>query len=117
VVEPFGRLGTALGLLEDPELHDTHAVLAPGDAICMFTDGLVEARHDGELFEAHRVAEVLRGSLGCSPEEVAGRLATAARDFQGRDLADDLAILVLRATPVLAAAPHPARVQQPPVVA
>jgi PAS domain S-box-containing protein len=117
VVEPFGRLGTALGLLEDPELHDSHAVLAPGDAICMFTDGLVEARSGGELFEAHRVAEVLRGSLGRPPEEVAGRLATAAREFQGRDLTDDLAILVLRATLVLEPAPHPSAGQQPPVVA
>jgi serine phosphatase RsbU (regulator of sigma subunit) len=116
-VEPFGLLGTALGLVDDPELHDSHAVLGPGDSICMFTDGLVEARHGRELFEAHRVAEVLRLSLGCPPEEVAGRLAAAARQFQGRNLTDDLAILVLRTAQVLEAAPHAAASAHPPVVA
>ena len=116
-VESFGLLGTALGLVEDPELHDSHAVLGPGDAICMFTDGLVEARRGGELFEAHRVAEVLRGSLGSPAEEIAGRLATAARAFQGRGLTDDLAILVLRSTLVRESAPHRGTAEQPPVVA
>ena len=43
-VEEVGTLGTALGLFDDPELHDAEVELAPGEVLCVFTDGLVEAR-------------------------------------------------------------------------
>jgi serine phosphatase RsbU (regulator of sigma subunit) len=96
-VMPVGRLGTALGLLEDPELYDAAVSLSPGELVCMFTDGLVEARSDGELFGAERVAEVIATS-GERPDDVAAALVAAARDFAHcQDLADDLALLVLRA--------------------
>ena len=49
-VEQAGRLGTALGLLEEVELHDSHTTLEPGDLVCMFTGGLAEARNGNELF-------------------------------------------------------------------
>ena len=54
-VEQAGRLGTALGLLEEVELHDSHTTLEPGDLVSMFTDGLVEARNGSELFGSERV--------------------------------------------------------------
>ena len=104
VVEPFGRLGTALGLFEDPELHDSTTLLAPGDLLCMFTDGLVEARRGRELFDSRRVAAILGGSVGRPVDDLAAALAAAARRFQGDDLPDDLAILVLRAAVDRAAA-------------
>ena len=97
-VEPVGEPGTATGLLEEPELHDVTTRLAPGDMVCLFTDGLVEARQGPELFGAEGVTRIMLGDHAASPEELAGALVEAARAFhQAPWLADDLAILVLRA--------------------
>jgi serine phosphatase RsbU (regulator of sigma subunit) len=97
-VSPVGRLGTALGLLEEPDLYDSEVSLAPGDLMCMFTDGLVETRNGVEMFGAERVAAVMSGRDDSHPERLADALVAAAREFHGGPhLEDDLAILLLRA--------------------
>ena len=97
-VEPVGRLGMALGLFEDPELYDTHVTMQAGELLCLFTDGLVEARDDRDLFGSERVAAVLARHSRSSVEDVATELVGAARSFdRGHELSDDLALLVLRA--------------------
>ena len=71
--------------------------LGPGDLLCMFTDGLVEARDATDLFGTERVAALLTEEAGSSVDELAARLVAEARTFHGgRDLSDDLALLVLR---------------------
>ncbi|CAA9325185.1 MAG: hypothetical protein AVDCRST_MAG36-623 [uncultured Nocardioidaceae bacterium] len=110
LVEPVGRLGTAAGLLEEAELHDVTTWLAPGDMVCMFTDGLVEARQGAELFGSEGVTRVMLGDRAGSPEALAGALVAEARAFHHAPwLSDDLAVLVLRAgrAPAGAAAPAP----------
>jgi sigma-B regulation protein RsbU (phosphoserine phosphatase) len=97
LVEPAGELGTALGLFEQAEWHDTHVVLEPGDLLCLFTDGLVEARQDGDLFGSERVATILSGLHEQPLQELADELVAAPRRFHGPELADDLAVLLLRA--------------------
>jgi serine phosphatase RsbU (regulator of sigma subunit) len=97
-VEPVGRLGTALGLLAEPDLYDCTVTLDDGDLLCMFTDGLVEARDGTNLFETDRVAGILSQHRGSTAEAVAEELVRAARHFHhGHDLTDDLALLLLRA--------------------
>ena len=95
-IEPIGRLGTALGLFERPDLYDSHLTLGPGDLICLFTDGLVEARAGSSLFGSERVAAVMREYADNAPAEIAAKLSSAARHFHGNDLTDDLALLILR---------------------
>ena len=95
-VEPAGRLGTALGLFDKPDLHDSNVLLAPGDLLCAFTDGLIEARRDGDLFGNERVAAILSRDTGRSVDDVAAELLDAARSFHGGDLTDDLALLILK---------------------
>ena len=98
-VEPVGRLGTALGLLEEPDLYDSPVSLAPGETICIFTDGLVEARDGAELFGSERAATILGQHADHPLDNVAHELVKAARSFhQGHHLADDLAILLMRLT-------------------
>lgn len=105
-VEPLGTLGSALGLLEEVELHDSHTTFEPGDLVCLFTDGLVEARRGNELFGSERVAEVLTTLRGSPTEDLATALVDAARRFHGRNLDDDLALLLLRALPRYPPAPR-----------
>jgi len=95
-VEPFGQLGSLLGLLEDTEHYDRRTTLYPGDALCMFTDGLVEARNGLELFGTDRVAAMLAELRHLSAEDIAAELVNAARHFHGQELADDLAVLVVK---------------------
>jgi serine phosphatase RsbU (regulator of sigma subunit) len=99
-VEPVGVFGTAVGLLEEPELRDARIRLEPGDTVCLFTDGLVEARDGAALFDADGVTQVLLSRGADSPGELADALVEAARAFHhAPQLSDDLAILVLRAEP------------------
>ena len=95
-VEPVGRLGTALGLFDKPDLHDSSILLAPGDLLCAFTDGLIEARRDGDLFGNERVVAILSRYTDRSVDDVAAELLDAARSFHGGDLTDDLALLILK---------------------
>ena len=96
VVEPVGRLGTALGLVADPDLHDANVKLEPGDVLCLFTDGLVEARRGRELFGSDRAATELVAQTSAL-QELVDRLARAARQFQQGQLTDDLAVLAISA--------------------
>ncbi len=98
-VEPVGELGTALGLLEDPDLTEVRLALTPGELLVWFTDGLVEARRDGDLFGDERVATLLAGHAGDCPDAVLDVLDRAAHEHAGGDLGDDLALLAMRATP------------------
>jgi serine phosphatase RsbU (regulator of sigma subunit) len=98
-VQAVGELGTALGLLEQVELFDTRLVLERGDLVCLFTDGLVEAMHDRDLFGPERVAAILERLHDQPLQVVASELVDAPRRFHGPELADDLAVLLLRVSP------------------
>jgi PAS domain S-box-containing protein len=96
-VEPVGQLGTALGLLEEVDLSTSKVVLNPGELICLFTDGLVEARGGNDLFGSERVGTLLAKHGHGPVDQLADELVAAVRQFhRGRGLSDDLAILILR---------------------
>jgi serine phosphatase RsbU (regulator of sigma subunit) len=97
-VDEVGRLGTALALFEEPELYDTALELAPGEVLCAFTDGLIEARHDSDMFGSDRVAELLRRHGHLPVDELAALICESVRAFHGDQLQDDLALLLIRAT-------------------
>lgn len=101
-VEPVERIpGMLLGLFSDAGLCERRLVLAPGDALVLFTDGVTEARAPatGEQFGEDRLAEVLARSAGRTADGMARRVELAAIDFQGGTARDDVAVVVLRAVP------------------
>jgi len=65
----------------------------------MFTDGLVEARDGRDLFGSDRVSDILNRLRSEPAEDLAGELVDTARTFHGRELSDDLALLLLRGRP------------------
>ena len=95
-VDEVGELGTALALFDDPDLHDTTLHLGPGDLLCLFTDGLVEAHQGRDMFGSERVADLLRLHRHEPVPDLGAALVRAAREFHGGHLADDLAIVVFR---------------------
>ena len=65
------------------------------DYLVLYTDGVTEARHDGELFGEQRLLEVVTGLRGRSAQVVADCVRDAALAFAGH-LRDDLQVVVLR---------------------
>jgi serine phosphatase RsbU (regulator of sigma subunit) len=95
-VEPVGRPGTLIGPFASIRVNDETAVLAPGDALVLFTDGVTEARRAGRLFGDARLRRLLAGTAGRPADEIARRIEEAVVAHHGGPLADDLAVLVVR---------------------
>ncbi|MEU6485419.1 GAF domain-containing SpoIIE family protein phosphatase [Streptomyces sp. NPDC046887] len=94
-VDELGASGLLLGVVPDALYEPGTALLGPGDALVMFTDGLSEARSaDGTMFEdilPEAVRECCRDGSGA-----AGLIARAAAFRALGD--DDTAVLVARVT-------------------
>ena len=87
-----------MALFDEPELRDT-TLSGPGDLLCVFTDGLVEARCGDDMFGAERVAALLGRAADQSAAELSVSIVDAVHDYHGQQLADDLAVLLIRSTP------------------
>jgi integral membrane sensor domain MASE1/anti-sigma regulatory factor (Ser/Thr protein kinase) len=86
--------GMLLGIYSDPDLVDERLELLPGDALVLFTDGLVE-RRDPLDDPASRIRELLQASPGASANEMAAQLGEVALS-DGIESEDDVAVVVLR---------------------
>jgi GAF domain-containing protein/anti-sigma regulatory factor (Ser/Thr protein kinase) len=93
--EPQPLLGVIDGLTFSIQTLDLHH----GDLLLAVTDGVTQRRHGYRLLDdANGVSRLLAGSRDLSAGAVAARIAQAARDFGPAPLADDMALLVLRAS-------------------
>lgn len=95
-VRAVGRTGTVVGLFADPELHDVRERLTPGDALVLFTDGVLEARSPDGRFAPDLIEKALRDVAGHSAEDIAAAVERAVLRFEGGQARDDMALLVLR---------------------
>ncbi|MGH3024628.1 MAG: SpoIIE family protein phosphatase [Gaiellaceae bacterium] len=102
VVDPTGRVttvgrpGLALGIESDQAYPAERVRLEPGSTVVLYTDGVVEARRDGELYGDERLERLLaaRGSLGA--QELAEEILADCRAFGGGELGDDCAVVCLK---------------------
>jgi serine phosphatase RsbU (regulator of sigma subunit) len=94
-VDSVGKPGTLLGALPSPVLADVDAKLGAGDALILYTDGVLDvgdrSKGDDPDWLTKQVAKV----AGKSADEIAQRLAQAAVKRHGGEPRDDIAILVL----------------------
>ena len=90
------RFGLPLGVLE-LSYETTDFTLAPGEALVLYTDGLTEARYNGDLFGERRLLEVLGNATDRNPSRLVGALQKAVLAHAG-ELRDDLQILAIRRT-------------------
>jgi serine phosphatase RsbU (regulator of sigma subunit) len=86
------------GLADGPPAPRTEE-LQPGDAVLLYTDGVVEARTpDGELFGLDRLTDLLEreAASGQAAEEILRRLLRAVLDHQAGGLRDDATLLLVQ---------------------
>ena len=94
---PLGTTGPLLGFVRGPGWPCTTAEVAPGEAIVLFSDGVLDTMSDDRHhFGEERLADVLRSGPVDSAAELVERLDRALLDFQGSAQRDDVAVLVLR---------------------
>ena len=96
-VEPLELRGLALGIAGEQAYEAERVTLEPGDAAVLFTDGLLEARREGELYGEERLDASLAKHASLPAEELAVALVEDCRAYGG-ELADDCAVVVLKRT-------------------
>ena len=93
--------GMALGIMEDIEFQNNRYVLASGETIMMYTDGVTEASNDtGEAFDFSRLIEVFKQHSDTSPELLTKGLVSAIKQFVvDAPQSDDITTLCLKYKP------------------
>ena len=90
--------GLVLGIDGGQEYVESHAQLPSGSSLVLYTDGVVEARRNGELYGDERLDALLGEHHELPALQLAAAVAEDAREFAGGDLSDDLAVVVIRRT-------------------
>gem|GEM_PF-1103869 len=97
--------GLPLGVADDVSYEQHDLPFGPAELFFASTDGLHEARSDGELFGHERVGELVTANAALDPQELV-ELAYGRAVAWARELTDDVAILALRPRPRSATGPE-----------
>jgi serine phosphatase RsbU (regulator of sigma subunit) len=102
IVDPSGRVrslgvsGLPLGIEPGERYEAEHVELEPGSTVVLYTDGVLEARRDGELYGEERLDRLLAAQHDLPAQELAAAILDDCRRFSGGDLSDDCAIVCLK---------------------
>jgi PAS domain S-box-containing protein len=102
-IEELDCQGTIAGAVEDETWETTTAELSPGDAIVLYTDGVLDTVGARDRYGEQRLLATLREGSH-EPAALVTRIATDLQHFQTAERRDDVAVLAMR----LAEAPVPA---------
>jgi sigma-B regulation protein RsbU (phosphoserine phosphatase) len=94
--DTIGQPGTILGIFDPPRIASTTASLAPGDVLVLYTDGVTEARRNGEFFEHDRLRATIAAVADRHAQAIADAIVASALAFQDDVARDDIALLVLK---------------------
>lgn len=87
--------GMALGLWDEITLDERSVVLAPGDTLLLYTDGMTDCRDpNGEAFGLERIKEVLSGFGNFNAQQVCDNLLETLKKYQDGSKQDDDVTLV-----------------------
>lgn len=95
-VHELAAQGFMLGIIPGEQYRERSVQLEPGDRLCFYTDGLVEARNGmGEGYGTDRLRDALKQN-GCSAAEpLADKLLADQRQFrESHPLSDDVTLVV-----------------------
>jgi serine phosphatase RsbU (regulator of sigma subunit) len=89
--EEVGESGMLLGVFDDVKHTDTSVDLHPGDALVLYTDGLLDER---QAKPEQRLLSIVSEGLGLNAPQLADKVETTAT--RADVVYDDRAVLVLR---------------------
>jgi integral membrane sensor domain MASE1 len=95
-VEQLGVAGSLLGAMPAPMLADHRVVLAPGDAVLLYTDGLTDAYAPRRVVSQEELERALGSCAGRGASEIASDLPRVVLDGEDGQPRDDITVLVLR---------------------
>ena len=98
-VEQAGSPGTLLGIVREPEISEQRIKLGSGDALVLYTDGVIEASPADHALAPERLAALLHSVGGGHAGTIAEAVERTALAVQDGHLRDDVAVVVLRSTP------------------
>jgi PAS domain S-box-containing protein len=91
-----GSPGTLLGIVPDPDLADSHVLIAPGEALVLYTDGVTDSAAPARIWSADELVEAVGPAGGLDADTIAERVMQAALSGAQGEPRDDIAILVLK---------------------
>lgn len=96
--ERLGRGGTIVGSFADAEYEEGSVMLATGDLLVVFSDGLTEAFNaEWEEFGEERLFACVQANAALEPAALIEAMLAAVRDFQGEAIqSDDQTVLAMR---------------------
>ena len=94
--ELSGGRSFPLGLPEEWACTTATHDLTPGTGVLLYTDGVTEARHNGEQFGQQRLARSVQTLGGRAPSEVVAAVTAEVQEFAATGLADDLCVVAAR---------------------
>ena len=97
-VRSLSAHGLALGIDHGQAYEAVRAKLGPGGAVVLYTDGVIEARCNAELYGLERLDALLSRKRHFRAEDIAASVIESARRFTGGDLSDDCAVVVVKRT-------------------
>ena len=100
-VETLREGGLPLGLFEDADYQQGQAVLAPGDSVLLYSDGISEATDlRNQEFGEERLTELWRERGGSSPDAFIESVLAEVERFRGTAAqSDDMTVVVLSTRP------------------
>lgn len=87
--------GPPAGWYSDARFDTTHSTLGRGDVVLVYTDGLSEARRDGQFFGEEELVAALERTRGATPDAITSHLLDAL-SAAGVEARDDAAALVVK---------------------
>jgi phosphoserine phosphatase RsbU/P len=94
--ELSGARAEPLGVSQDWACTTAAHHLSPGTGLLLYTDGVTEARHNGEQFGQTRLAQSVQTLGGRPPSEIVAAVTTEVQEFAAGELADDLCVVAAR---------------------
>lgn len=88
----------AFGLILDYNYSETEFKLSSGDALVLYSDGIIELRRDKEFFGVERLSKLVAKHSRLSAQGMANKIIDEARKFAEGRLTDDIVLMVIKRT-------------------
>jgi sigma-B regulation protein RsbU (phosphoserine phosphatase) len=98
---PLESTGICLGMFPDRTYEERTVAVAPGDVLCLYTDGIVESRKDGsEEYGVESLAGRIKDLAGLPAREIMDKIFEDVFAFSGSDEAgDDMTLVIVKRNP------------------